>query len=327
MATEDIKQRQIEVRTWCLRNKLDPIYRSFVNSQEFPYIENWVDMQARVAAVNSGNILSDNNKWKIIQKQLEYPPLWVARYLKWGKVTPESLLTRYYTIYEPSSNNFAIRLTASLNDSIDVDHSTLYDWLGIIGGQKDPNNVSTPNLPTETGNEWKARMRGMLHEAANTLEEAIGQLIPQLYTHGDDYITAHLTSTMLQRMSNVGVFPRLQIGFLWYDVDLSTQHPTRRPETEKNVKAAYEKLNSVSKVKAFFHRHVTTDWNKVRNAAADNREDQRRIHLWNDDFTIGKLLLDVNLKHTKNGTLEELNARAEFYLWMTHHYQKAARGF
>lgn len=326
MSTEKIKPRQIEVRNWWLRNKLHPPYQAFISSQDARHIQNWVDMQARVAAVNNGSILADDKKWAVIQKQLEYPPLWVARYLKWGQVNPEAMRTRYYVIYKPSDGNFAIRAAATITESIAVDDPALYDWVGIIGGQKDPNNTTTVNLPTETANEWKARMRGMLHEAANTLEAAIGQLTPQLYTHGDDYIVANLTTTMLQKMSNVGVHPRLQIGFLWHDVDVSTPHPTRRPETEKNVTAVYKNLETVEKVKAFFHKHNNLEWNKVRHAAADSRENQRRIHIWNDDFTIGKLLLDVNLKHTKNGAIHELNARAEFYLWMTQHYQKAAKG-
>lgn len=326
MATADVKERQSEVRTWWTTNKFNPPYRTYVSEQDAQHLENWVDMQARVAAANNGSILANDTKWKVIQKQLEYPPLWIARYLKWGNVTPEAMRTRYHTIYKPSNNNFALRAERTITESIAVDDTTLLEWIGIIGGQRDPNNPSTPNLPTETANEWKTRMRGMLYKAANTLEAAIGQLTPQLYTHGDDYMTATLTTTMLQKMSNVGVHPRLQIGFLWHDVDVSTPHPTRRPETEKNVTAAYKNMETVEKIKAFFHKHNELEWNKVRHAAADNRENQRRIHLWNTGFTIGKLLLDVNLKHTKNGALHELNARAEFYLWMTQHYQKAAKG-
>ena len=326
MSAEKIEQRQKQVRDWWLRNKFHPPYQAFVSAQDAQHIQNWVDMQARVAAVNSGNILANESKWAVLEKQLEYPPLWVARYLKWGNSDPETFKTRYHVIYKPTDTTLAIRADRIITDSIAVDDHELYEWLNILGGQQDPHKANTISLPTETANEWKARMRGMLYAAANTVEAAIGQLIPQLYTHGDDYITAHLTTTMLQKMSNVGVHPRLQIGFLWHDVEVSTPHPTRRPETEKNVTAAYKNMETIEKVKAFFHKHNNLEWNKVRHAAADNRENQRRIHLWNTDFTIGKLLLDVNLKHTKNGRLDEINARAEFYLWMTQHFQKAAKG-
>ena len=181
--------------------------------------------------------------------------------------------------------------------------------------------------PPETDAEWKDRMLRTVAHCAHNLEKALGELTPQIYTHSLDFATAHLTSNMLDAITTTGVHARLPIGYLWHQVSAALGNAPTKPtkaDVEANVLAMYENMKSPEHIKMFFHNHDEETWKKLRFSSADNRHNHRRIHLWQSDATPGKLLLDVNEKHTTNGELHELNARAEFHTCMTQDYKLAA---
>ena len=181
--------------------------------------------------------------------------------------------------------------------------------------------------PPETNAEWKDRMLRTIAHCAHNLEKAMGELTPQLYTHSLDFPTAHLTSNMLDAVATTGVHSRLPIGFLWHQVSAALGNAPTKPTkaaVEADVLALYENMQSPEHIKMFFHNHDEETWKKLRFSSADNRHNHRRIHLWQSDATPGKMLLDVNAKHTTNGELHELNARAEFHVCMTQDYKLAA---
>ena len=182
--------------------------------------------------------------------------------------------------------------------------------------------------PPETDTEWQDRMHRTLAHCAHQFEKAVGEIAPQLYTHSDNYSTANLTSEMLDRVANTGMHARLQIGYLWHQV-LSAAHPllSKKPEKSKVeplVKKVYENMQTPEHIKAFFHNHSREEWKKLRHQSSDDRNNHRRIHVWDTDFTAGDLLLDVNAKNTTNGVLSELDAKAEFHTCATADYKLAA---
>ena len=182
--------------------------------------------------------------------------------------------------------------------------------------------------PAETDAEWKDRMLRTIAHCAHNLEKALGELTPQIYTHSLDFATAHLTSDMLDAITTTGVHARLPIGFLWHQVSAALGNAPGKPtkaNVEADVLALYENMKSTQDIKMFFHNHDRETWKKLRFSSADNRHNHRRIHLWQSDATPGKMLLDVNAKHTTNGELHELNARAEFHVCMTQDYKLAAK--
>ena len=93
---------------------------------------------------------------------------------------------------------------------------------------------------------------------------------------------------------------------------------------EAYVKKVYENMKTSERIKAFFHNHNTEEWRKLRYASSDDRNNHRRIHIWQDDFTAGDLLLDVNLKNTTNGVINDLEARSDFHTCATADYKLAA---
>lgn len=333
MATADIRDRQIRVREWWLEHKMHPPYLTFTRTQPDPRLENWVDMQARIAAHDDGSILADDTKWKVIEAQLENTPLWLARYLNWGTIQPDALLTRYHQVYEKADKSVHLKASTAITDDITVDQLELYEWLNIIGGYKGFKTTNPP-LPTqatptaprgESNAAWRDRMQGIVAECAQNFEIAYGGLTPQLYTHGADSITAHLTSVMADRLANMSVHSRLAIGFLWKRITWSLGFDERKKVTEADILTLQRNMATPRKIKQFFHKHVIEDWKLRRGDSSNTRLNSRRVHLWNADFTIGKLLLDVNAKHTQNGVLQDLNAKAEFFTTMTRDYQQAAK--
>ena len=132
---------------------------------------------------------------------------------------------------------------------------------------------------------------------------------------------------MLDAVATTGVHARLPIGYLWHQVSAALGNApgkSTKATVEADVLALYENMQSPEHIKMFFHNHDRLTWKKLRFSSADNRHNHRRIHLWQADATPGKMLLDVNAKHTTNGELHELNARAEFHTCMTQDYKLAA---
>ena len=171
----------------------------------------------------------------------------------------------------------------------------------------------------ETLDEWKDRMQRLLAAAAHNLEAALGSFTVQLYTHTHEFLSARRTSTMLNKLTNTGVHCRVQIGYLWREVKKAVSKTL-----DADVLALYANMQSPQHIKAFFHHHNDTDWQKLRFQHPDTRNIHRRVHLWADDFSAGKLLFDVNAKHTSGGVLDDLEAKAEFHILTTEKYLEAA---
>ena len=181
--------------------------------------------------------------------------------------------------------------------------------------------------PPETANEWKDRMLRTLSHCAHNFEKTLGELTPQIYTHSQNFATAHLTSNMLDRITNTGLHARLNIGYLWHQVLAAVGNAPNKPsksDVESDVGVVYQNMKSPEQIKMFFHNHDVETWKKLRFSSGDNRNNHRRIHLWQSDFTPGKLLFDINAKHTTNGELHELNAKAELHRCATEDYGLAA---
>ena len=171
-------------------------------------------------------------------------------------------------------------------------------------------------FPTaETNDQWKDRMKRLLSAAAHNFEAAMGSLYSQFYTRSLDAATAPRSTAMLNRETNTAVHCRTQIGYLWKQVSKGVKG------VEADILALYENMKEPQAVKAFFHNHSDNEWQKLRYSTGDNRS-HRRVHLWNDDFTAGKLLRDVNAAHT--GDNADLEAKAEYHILATSEYEKAA---
>ena len=182
--------------------------------------------------------------------------------------------------------------------------------------------------PVETTAEWKDRMHRTLSFCAHQLEDALSGIIPQLYHRSDDAHTGSRTTQDNIRVANVSMHARLNIGYLWHQViaaasELLSTKP-KKSDVESQVKKVFENMKSPEHVKSFFHNHNEDAWKKLRHQHSDERSNHRRIHIWQDDFTPGELLLDVNEKNTTNGVLSELDAKAEFHTCATADYKLAA---
>ena len=182
--------------------------------------------------------------------------------------------------------------------------------------------------PAETDAEWQDRMHRTLAYCAHQFEKAVGAITPQLYTHSDNYASANLTSEMVDRVANTGMHTRLQIGYLWHQV-LSAVDPLAYPRpariaVETDIFRVFKNMKTPEHIKAFFHHHDREEWKKLRHQSSDHRHNHRRIHIWDTDYTAGKLLLDVNAKNSTNGVLDDLEARAEFHTCATKDYKLAA---
>ena len=182
--------------------------------------------------------------------------------------------------------------------------------------------------PAETNAEWKDRMHRTLAFCAHQIEDALSTISPLLYQRSDDAHTASITTQDRIRIANVSMHARLNIGYLWHQVitavnELLSTKP-KKSVVEGYIKKVYENMKTPEHIKAFFHNHDTEEWRKLRHQSADDRNNHRRIHIWDTDFTAGDLLLDVNLKNTTNGVLNDLEARSDFHTCATADYKLAA---
>ena len=171
-------------------------------------------------------------------------------------------------------------------------------------------------------------MHRTLSFCAHQLEDALSGIIPQIYQRSDDAHTADSTTQDKIRIANVSMHARLNIGYLWHQVITAVNKLlSTKPEKsviESYVKKVYENMKTAEDIKAFFHNHDTEEWRKLRHASSDDRNNHRRIHIWQEDFTAGDLLLDVNLKNTKDGVINDLEARSDFHTCATTDYKLAA---
>ena len=182
--------------------------------------------------------------------------------------------------------------------------------------------------PAETNAEWKDRMHRTLSFCAHQIEDALSNISPLLYHRSDDAHSASITTKDRIRIANVSMHARLNIGYLWHQViHAVTELLSTKPDKsviEAYIKKVYENMKTPEHIKAFFHSHDTEEWRKLRHASSDDRNNHRRIHIWQDDFTAGDLLLDVNLKNTNDGVLNDLEARSDFHSCATTDYKLAA---
>ena len=150
MARSDIPVRRNEVRRWWLHHTQNPmLIRMFAATWSDPkHLERWMDMQARVACAEEGALLASDINWKLIRQQLEYPPLWLAK--NWNltsiKKVSAQFKQRYHILVERNSKLIAIA-SNTMNNSIAADDERLYEWLGVIGGNKGTLHPAPPATP------------------------------------------------------------------------------------------------------------------------------------------------------------------------------------
>ena len=108
------------------------------------HIERWTDMQARIACYEHGSIIGNDMFWAIIEPQLSYPALWLAK--NWNltavKKVSKAMERTYHTLVLKNSKISLVSITA-FNAGIQTSDAALYEWLGITGGhlEADPLNL------------------------------------------------------------------------------------------------------------------------------------------------------------------------------------------
>lgn len=138
-----ILERQNIVREWWRHNRLTRAMLAFQAARfnEPVHIQRWTDMQARLACYDHGSALANDQLWQVIQAQLSYPALWVAK--NWHLQSIKKLTTKMevtYHILVKKNNRITLTPLALIQANIRADETALYEWLGIIGGhiESDP---------------------------------------------------------------------------------------------------------------------------------------------------------------------------------------------
>lgn len=144
MAISDIRPRQDQIREWWLINRTSPHYLALASATwnrtaDMVALERWIDMQARVACFEEGSILANDAKWKIIEEQLTYPPLWLVK--NWNPANArkhsKGMLARYYVVQrETDATKYVLKPETRITENIVANSAELYEWLGITGGHR-----------------------------------------------------------------------------------------------------------------------------------------------------------------------------------------------
>ena len=138
MARSDIPARRDHVRQWWLHHAQNPMLLKLLASSwsEPVHIERWMDMQARMACAEEGNLLASDVNWKLVKQQIDYPPLWLVNnwHLKSIKKVSSSFKSRYYTLGQNQNAQLIATQANTIPNSIAANDERLYEWLGVIGG-------------------------------------------------------------------------------------------------------------------------------------------------------------------------------------------------
>ena len=136
-----IVDRQNAVRDWWRTQRFNPPFLALSAARwgSMDLIERWIDMQARVACKDHGQLLSHELRWGVIQNQMRYPPLWLVH--NWHEPVVRKVKKTMLTRYQVLNRNDAGKLV--LSDSlqlfpggIDASDAEIYSWLGLVGGER-----------------------------------------------------------------------------------------------------------------------------------------------------------------------------------------------
>ena len=143
MTTPTIIERQNIIRQWWLDQATNPLFLKVQQAswREATTVENWMDMQARLACFEHGRLLGSDTNWKLVRQQLDFPVLWVIKNLTLRKkdttknALQKGMLSRYY-ILDQVNGKWVLNASTTMTDSIAADPGELYEWLGVIGGSR-----------------------------------------------------------------------------------------------------------------------------------------------------------------------------------------------
>lgn len=141
MTTPIIIERQNIVRAWWLEQATNPLLLKMLTATWHRqqtldvHMERWMDMHARVSCFEHGRLLANNNVWKLITDQIQFPVLWLVKnwHLTNVKKVSKAMLSRYHILGRRNSNLVLIPAPI-LIENISADPDELYEWLGVIGG-------------------------------------------------------------------------------------------------------------------------------------------------------------------------------------------------
>ena len=136
-----IIDRQNDVRHWWRAHRFNPpfLVLSAARWGAIDLVERWMDMQARVACKDHGQLLNHDLRWGVIQNQMLYPPLWLVH--NWHTAAVQKVKKKMLTQYQVLNRTEAgkLILSDSLNlfpTGIAATDAEIYSWLGLVGGER-----------------------------------------------------------------------------------------------------------------------------------------------------------------------------------------------
>lgn len=146
-----IRERQDQIRAWWRHNRTTRAMLAYqaASWNDPVHIERWTDMQALLACYDHGDLLARENIWTVLEKQLSYPALWLAKNwdLKSVKKVSRNMESTYHVLQRKNNKIQLTPVTNLFRANIQAPNNELYEWLGVTGGhlEVDPLNLLLPS--------------------------------------------------------------------------------------------------------------------------------------------------------------------------------------
>lgn len=133
-----VADRQNQIREWWRQNRTTRAMLAYqaASWNDPVHIERWTDMQALLACYDHGSLLTTENIWTVLERQLSYPALWLAKNwdLKSVKKISRNMESTYHVLQRKGNKIQLVPVTNLFRANIQAPNNELYEWLGITGG-------------------------------------------------------------------------------------------------------------------------------------------------------------------------------------------------